>query len=104
MNPVGFPRRYDTYADGSCGPLRAVDTALPCLLHLRGVLGFEFLPHVFLAATQLRCINGNEQTFDSTLLGMLDNSLGNFAVLVHVKLEELDLARSCSIHDLVKRA
>ena len=79
-----------TYADGSgntlilldflalldFGPSRVVD-----LLH----------PHVFLAATELRCVHCDEKTLDATLLGMLHVFLRDLPIAVNVELQEEDL-------------
>lgn len=60
-------------------------------------------PHL-LASSKLWCVDGNEQPFDTSLFGVLNIAFRDLAVLVHVELQKLGLARLRSVHDLVEGA
>ena len=64
----------------------------------------ELAPHVFLATTELWCIDGDEETLAAAFLGVLHDPLCDLAILVDVQLQPLDLTVFCFVHDFVKRA
>ena len=101
---ISSQRSY-TYTDSPCSTLRTID--LVCLLvlsHLSGVLGIKLLSHILrrrigdeyghimktyresnlLSTTELWCIHRDKEGFDTTLLRMLYELLGNFPVLIHI--------------------
>lgn len=74
------------YADRSCNTLVLLHVLLAILdFRARGiVVANKFHTHVFLAATELWSIDGDEQCLDPTSLCILDIFLRNFTVAVHV--------------------
>ena len=91
----------DEGADGTGGTL--VTVCLLTLLDVRAVVG-ELDAHVLLTAAELGRIDGNEESLAAALLGVLDDALGDGAVLVDVELKPLDLITFGGVHDLVKGA
>lgn len=59
--------------------------------------------HVLLTTTELRSVDGDEETADTALLGMLHVSLRDFTVTVDVELDEELLAVGLCVDDFVKR-
>jgi hypothetical protein len=93
----------DEGGDGAGGALGAVDGAAAGGLHVGARVG-EFGAHVFLAAAELGGVDGDEEALAAAVFGVLDDLLGDVAVLVDVELEPLDLAGLGSVDDLVEGA
>lgn len=93
----------DEGGDGASGALGAVDGATAASLHVGADVG-ELGAHVLLTTAELRGIDGDEETLAAAGFGVLDNALGDVAVLVHVELEPLDLIALTGIDDLVEGA
>ena len=92
-----------TYTDGSGNTLIFLD--LLALLDFGPSRVVDLLhPHVFLAASELRCVHCDEKTLDTTLLGMLYVFLRDLPIAVDVELQEEYLVVGLRVHDVVKRA
>jgi len=72
-------------------------------LNVRSFVG-KLLTHILLSSTELRGIDSDEQSLDTSFLGVLNNLAGDFTILVDVELHELNLARLGGIDNLVERA
>lgn len=116
-------RSTDERTDSPRGSLRLVDGRV--LLDVRSVVA-ELLSHILLTSTELGGVDGDEESLDSTSLGLPterirasqrmdggrgregmsapDNLLRDVAVLVDVELHPLGLSRYSSIDNLVERA
>ena len=93
-----------TYADGTGDTLVGVDVLGTFLDLGTGLLTDELHAHILLATTELRGIDSDEDSLDTTLLGVLDVLPVDFTVAVDVKLDEEGLAWRGSIDDLVEGA
>jgi hypothetical protein len=82
-NVLPGQRRVDERRDGAGGTLRAVHVVATSALHVRSHV-VELRTHVFLTATKLWCVDGDEETLAATLLGVFDDPFGDIAVLVDV--------------------
>ena len=60
--------------------------------------------HILLTTSELRSVDGDEETLDTTGFGMLDVLPGDFAVAVDVELEEEVLARRGIVDDIIEGA
>ena len=93
-----------TYADSTRDTLVLPD-ALLAVLDLGDTVLLDLLhAHVLLAATELRSIDGDEETLHAALLGVLDVLPGDFTIAVDVELDEEALAVALSVDDVVERA
>jgi len=93
-----------TYADGTSNTLVGVDVLGTFLDLGAGFFTDELHAHVLLATTELWGIDSDEDSLDTTLLGVLDVLPVDFTVSVDVKLDEEGLAWGGSIDDLVEGA
>lgn len=93
----------DEGGDSAGGALGAVDRATAAGLHIGADVG-ELGAHVLLTTAELRGINGDEETLAAAGFGVLDNALGDVAVLVHVELKPLHLVALAGIDNLVEGA
>lgn len=81
-------KRRGTYADCTRDTLVLPDIRLTLLYFGTSTFLDGLHAHVLLTATELRSIDGNEESLDTSFLSMLDVSLGDPPVPVHVQLDE----------------
>ena len=58
--------------------------------------------HILLTTSELRSVDGDEETLDTTCFGMLDVLPGDFSVAINVELEEEVLARCGVVDDIIE--
>ena len=76
-------RRRITHSNSLGSTLITIQLFLAGLLDIRPFV-FELCAHVFLSPAQLGGIHSDEKTFDTALLRMLHNTLGDLAVSIDV--------------------
>ena len=108
-----------TYANSASNTLILLNVLLSFLNFGASIIIHKLHPHVLLSTSQLWCIHGYKQALYTSFLGMLNIFLGDLAISIdisartsacnqgngrhlHLQLEEENLARSCSIENVVK--